>query len=435
MLSMADQKCDNPPVFAAESQRSGQLAPTIALRRLPYPYRAMLSICSDLDQTPDRRVYWEISRFLNTTQAGPCGPGAGLEVGNTIYFDMPADQFAYWNTDDAGREMIRTLIHSGHIDCLHSYGSLATTRAHAQRALEELVRHDCRLSVWVDHSIATTNFGEEVTRGYGDVKGSPAYHADLMCAYGIKYVWRGRVTSVIGQDVSASLHGLLRWRHPLASGRTLAKEVAKQRLGLSGQGKYAMHGFNRVMRSSVLRDGRPVFEFMRTNPHWDGPGKGATAAGLADVLTERVLRRLIESEGIAIIYTHLGKVRNPNEPFELPTRNALHMLARRCRDGDILCAATSRLLRYLSVRDGLQYRVAVEGENVRITIVSTLDAAGAPQEVSEGDLQGITFITPRTAQPVSVQMADGTELPCETHHDEGRTTVCLPWKRLEFPLV
>ena len=57
------------------------------------------------------------------------GPGVGLEVGNSIYFDMPPGQFAYWNTDDAGRAMVRALIRSGHIDCLHSFGDLATTRA------------------------------------------------------------------------------------------------------------------------------------------------------------------------------------------------------------------------------------------------------------------------------------------------------------------
>jgi len=106
----------------------------VRLRSLPYPYRAMLAICSDLDETPDRRTYWEIMRFLNTTLPTPIGRGVGLEVGNSIYFDMPADQFAYWTTDDAGRDMIRSLIRTGHIDCLHSYGDLAGTRKDAIRA-------------------------------------------------------------------------------------------------------------------------------------------------------------------------------------------------------------------------------------------------------------------------------------------------------------
>ena len=79
------------------------------------------------------------------------GPGVGLEVGNTIYFDMPPNQFSYWNTDDVGRNMIRTLIHSGHIDCLHSYGDNAVTRKHAGQALDELDKYNCQLEVWIDH--------------------------------------------------------------------------------------------------------------------------------------------------------------------------------------------------------------------------------------------------------------------------------------------
>ena len=114
------------------SCHSDSMIQEVSLRSIPYPYRAMLAICSDLDETPDRHVYGEIMRFLNTTKETTMGPGTGLEVGNTIYFDMPPGQFSYWNTDEAGRAMVRTLIRSGHIDCLHSYGDLATTRSHAR---------------------------------------------------------------------------------------------------------------------------------------------------------------------------------------------------------------------------------------------------------------------------------------------------------------
>jgi len=127
----------------------------------------MLAICSDLDETPDRHVYAESMRFLNTTSQTAMGPGIGLEVGNSIYFDMAPGQFSYWNTDEAGRAMVRTLIHSGHIDCLHSYGDLATHRRHAGRALDELTRYDCRVRVWVDHAQAVSNFGADIMRVAG----------------------------------------------------------------------------------------------------------------------------------------------------------------------------------------------------------------------------------------------------------------------------
>jgi hypothetical protein len=87
------------------------------------------------------------------------------------------------------RAIIRALIRSGHIDCLHSFGDLAITREAAARALDELDQHGCRLGVWVDHGSVPTNFGADIMCGTGDVSSSPSYHADLTCAFGVRYVW------------------------------------------------------------------------------------------------------------------------------------------------------------------------------------------------------------------------------------------------------
>ncbi len=298
-------------------------ATAVEIRALPFPYRAALAICSDLDLTPNRQVYAECSRYLNTTGMTSMGRGVGLEVGNTIYFDM-ADQFAYWNTDDEGRDMARALIRSGHIDCLHSYGDLATTRGHAQRALEDLSRHGCRLDVWVDHAVAPTNFGGDIMKGSGDVPGADAYHADLTCAAGVHYVWRGRVTSVIGQNVRRTLAGIWQPSSPLRSGRTALKEAAKGLIG-RGDSRYSLHPTNRIVREATLRDGRPVYEFLRSNPHPHGVSVGDTAGGVAEVFTREMLQRLIQREASTIIYTHLGKIRSEHEPFEAPTRAAFRV--------------------------------------------------------------------------------------------------------------
>jgi hypothetical protein len=345
--------------------------------RFPRPYRAMLAICSDLDETPDRRVYWEIMRFLNTTQTTAMGEGLGLEVGNTLYFDMPPDQFAYWNTDDAGREMVRGLIRSGHIDCLHSFGDLATTRTHAGRALEELARHDCRLAVWVDHGTAVTNFGADIMGGHGDEVGHPAYHADLTCDFGVRYVWRGRVTSVIGQDVPRCLGGLFNAAHPVASAKTLVKEWAKGVLARRGHAKYAMHGPNALVRDARLRDGREVREFIRCNPHWGGVSRGDTGAGLDQVLTDRFLQRLVDRGGTCILYTHLGKVRNRWEPVEAPARRALQRLADYYHAGRILVTTTRRLLDYRSrLQSSLDVGPPADGRYARAEDVSSGSARG-----------------------------------------------------------
>jgi len=316
---------------------------------LPSPFRAALAICSDLDETPGASSYFELMRFLNTDAETSMGQGVNLEIGNSIYFDMELGEFSYWNTDDANREKIRTLIKSGHIDVLHSYGDLATTRAHAIRALEELDKHDCKLKVWVDHAVAPTNFGADIMRGRGDEPGDPAYHADLTLAHGIRYVWRGRVTSVIGQENPVSFRAIADWRHPIASTRTIATEAAKQLLAIRGNSKYELHAGNKLMKPVCLRDeGTEVQEFLRCNPHWQGVSGYDTGYGIADVLSEHFLNQLVARGGPCILYTHLGKLGPGNRVFGQPTICAFRRLAKYFHSGRILVLTTRRLLDLMS---------------------------------------------------------------------------------------
>jgi len=404
-----------------------ELQNRVWLRRFPYPYRAMLAICSDLDETPDRQVYFETARFLNTTENTAMGRGVGLEVGNTIYFDMPANQFSYWNTDDTGRAMARALIQSGHIDCLHSFGDLARTRTHAARALDELVRSDCRLAVWIDHAVAPTNFGSDIMQGSGDVPGAEAYHADLSCEFGIQYVWRGRVTSIIGQDVRRDLSGIFSGRHPLASLETLGKEWVKGVVGRS-KAKYAMHGPNRVLAETCLRDGRKVLEFLRCNPHWGGVSCGETATGLPDVLTDRMLRTLIGRQGVCVLYTHLGKITNRQQPLDLRAQNAFRRLAQYASQGDVLVTTTRRLLGYCSAVRALNYEV-FQGDGI-----TTIDVTGGASGISERDLQGLTFYVSEPERTrLSVKGQALPEIERNPADATGQASVSVPLRRLEFP--
>jgi hypothetical protein len=396
--------------------------PGVAWRRLPYPYRAMLAICSDLDETPDRHVYLEIARYLNTHRMTSMGPGVGLEVGNSIYFDMPPGQFAYWNTDDEGRAMIRALIRSGHIDCFHSFGDLATTRGHAGRALDELARHACRVEVWIDHAVAPTNFGADIMRGTGDLPGSVAYHADLTCGFGIRYVWRGRVTSVIGQDVARRVTGIFRRKHPVSSARTLGKELAKGVLARLGSAKYAMHAANQVLRKTRLRDGRPVHEFLRSNPHWEAVDRGETAEGLADVLSGPVLGRLMDREAFMVLYTHLGKIRKREEPLPSRTREALGRLAALYREGRILVTTTRRLLDHcLGVREA-SFRALPTAGGLTIDVTVPFEGVALSFYVPEPE---------RTRVRVNGREVVGLRRNGPDH--TGRPSVSIPWAPLEFP--
>ncbi|MGZ9148731.1 MAG: hypothetical protein ACXW4G_10195 [Candidatus Deferrimicrobiaceae bacterium] len=403
-------------------------------RDIPYPFRVMLSICSDLDETPDEAVYLETIRFLNGTKTTTMGPGLGLEVGNTMYFDMPEKHFSYWSAGEEGRERVRVLMRSGHIDCLHSFGDMATSRAHAERALEEMERHGCKLRVWVDHGVAPSNFGSDIMRGAGDVPGSASYHADLTFAYGVRYAWMGRVTSVVGQDVPRRLKNIFVPAHPLASGKTLVKEGVKGLLAETVGGRYAMHAGNNLLRDVTLRDGRSALEFIRCNPHFGGVSSRDTAEGLGGVLTPNVLDLLEERGGVCILYTHLGKVRDRERPLRGETAVALRNLAERVREGRILLTTTRRLLEYTSARRTHGFRVTREGDWALVFVegpdgeMSTGREAGVPD--------GLTFYA---EDPEKTRLFfNGLEV-LNLHRNPpdwtGSRSVSVPWVPLRMPEV
>lgn len=407
-------------------------AANVSVRRIPYPYRAMLAICSDLDETPDWRTYLGIIRYLNTSQHTELGTGVGLEVGNSIYFAMNPGEFSYWNADETERDMIRTLIRSGHIDCLHSFGDLATKRFHAGRALEELSRHGCRLEVWIDHAVAPSNFGQDIMHGLGDMPGSDIYHADLTYGFGIRYVWRGRVTSVIGQEVRRDLGGIYDRRIPLVSGKTVAKEFAKGVLAYLGSEKYAMHGPNQVIRNARLRSGHEVYEILRSNPYKGGVNRGETAEGLAEVINESFLDCLVRRGGICVLYTHLGKIQRRDEPFGIHTRRALELLARYAQEKKILVTTTRRLLRYCRNLHEVSVSAKKGEGDFRIEIMRKHGNADADDNWSE--LEGLTLFVPDSpGTRVFVGERQISNLQRNAPDNNGMTSVSFPWKKLEFP--
>ena len=406
-----------------------------ALRRWPHPYRAILAICSDLDETPTRAVYEDTARFLNTAQTvAAMGQGVDLEVGNTIYFDMPQGQFSYRNTDDAGRARLHELMQSGHLDAFHSFGDHATTRAHAGRALDDLVRHDCRIGVWIDHAVAPSNFGADIMRGSGDVVGHEAYHADLTCGFGVRYVWRGRVTSVIGQDAPRSLQGVFDPRHPAASLRTVAKEWAKGALARAGNAKYDIHPANQVLRPATLRDGRQVFEFLRANPYWESVTTGETARGFAGVVTRRMLDTLVRRGGVQILYTHLGKIARLDEPLEAETRAALRLL-RDYRDaGGILVTTTRRALDFARARREASAVVQVAAGTCEVALTVPTEWTEVSPDNPRSMLCGLTVHVPKAAayrMLINGARYDGfAQNPAD---ETGERSLSLPWPRLSWP--
>jgi hypothetical protein len=103
----------------------------------------------------------------------------------------------------------------------------------------------------------------------------------------------------------------------------------------------------------------------------------------------------------------------------------LKLLADFSQAGEILVTTTHRLLRYCHVSKNLKISSIVNDDSVEVDLVGSC---------SENALQGLSIYVP-DAKKVKV-IYNGNELKniqYNAHDHTGRTSVCIPWKCLEFP--
>ncbi|WP_028862310.1 hypothetical protein [Psychromonas aquimarina] len=398
----------------------------ISLRKYPYPYQAMLAVCSDLDETPNKEIYFETARYLNTTEQTILGKGVGLEVGNSIYFDMPENQFSYTNTDNDGRKKIHYLIDSGHIDCLHSFGDFVNSRERIKLCWAELQKGQRKLEVWIDHAQAPTNLDDDIMQGEGAVAGADAFHTDLTVKTGgLSFIWKGRVTSIASQNVKRNYRSLFNIKEPYKSGKTILIEFIKGWFARLGSVKYAMHKDNHVLRKTQLLDGTPVQEFMRCNPSWGGVSVFDSARGIHNVLTESVLNTLLKNKGCSVLYSHLGKVFSGEQAFKQCTRDAFELLAAYQKNKLILTATTRRLLGYCRTVEELSFMVKSADDKEQIHLSTTYKGQ---------DLYGLTWYAD---DPEKVALyINGkyySNLQINPADNSGRKSVSIAWPPLVFP--
>ncbi|MBN2201792.1 hypothetical protein JW777_07570 [bacterium] len=413
----------------------------VSLRQYPYPFRAALSICSDIDDTETPEEFLSIQEFLNTDHETVYGRGVGLEIGNSFYMvDRPGrNEFTWFSDRPQDQRIIREFIRAGIIDCLHSYGEGCSTRVQAVSAIRALERDGCRVPVWINHSNARSNMSKWFKTNRGDRLGDPAYHSDVTIPYAIRYVSCGSSTSVVGQDAPVS------WRSYLCppvseaclkslrnSAKSFFKRIASM-FGLSDT-RYFLHRDNALIGIRRLEDGRRVYEFMRYDLHREGIGYGADSRGLAENISESVLKRLLEVRGTGIVYTHLGK-NGDGQPWVDPqTADALRNLSVHATEGRILVTTTYKLLNYTTVRRALRWTAEADSTETVIRIHGIRDTILGEIEANEENLQGITFTVP-DGKPVRILVHGKAcrDLRTNPPDESGRRSVSFPWKRLKPP--
>ncbi len=360
---------------------------TGTLRKFPYPYKAMLAICSDSDCIT-QEYFEKMHRFLNTTSETEYGTGLGLDISDSFFVYNATDLYingnfmTYCEGTDPDRikdgDIIKKYYQCGWIDSIHTFGDFSRrgetlfSRNLALSAWNLLEREGIAPIVWIDHGTNTNvqNFGAYNPKNassyqMGDNPKSPYYHTDITLNHSIKYIWHSRHSDQFGRDFP--------------------------------------------LEEKILRDGKKVWAFSRYTSNmlrgqidwlWN-PDR------IGDQISEEQLDQLEKRGQYSILAQHLCLPFEWNQLGEADVQ-ALRMLAKRFHETKtILVARTSRLLNYAVSERYMQYQMVEQDGVLGIRILSINDPVFGMREANLGEIRGVTFYCEK---PENVSIFLGDEL-------------------------
>lgn len=431
----------------------------IALRNHPYPYKASLTLCNDLDGFAFES-FIEFHRFLNTGANTSLGTGLNLEIGDSFWmYCVDSDvscAFSYFEglseEPSPYAEAIRKLVRAGYLDCLHTYGNFnqygGFTRSYAEKALAEMERHGMRVRTWIDHgdmhNFQNINYlggMRERSIGGGISTKIVEYHTDLCKKFGIKFYWPMIVTPLIGQGRRIGLGDIARSRsrRKWLAGSLLLHGVFKlmpqgvlERKPVLSRKKAQLDLLveNPLIYRQTLASGDKVYCFQRYGD-WFSDG----AESLGETLSDENLDRLLQTGGSSVVYVHMA--RKPAGCRALipdAAVSALRRIAGHYNAGNIYVTTTSKLLTYRMVAENLSWRTTSHGGRSVIDIDMVRDDIDGDFVPTVEDLQGITFYAGDPAN-TSIRLA-GEALSgtlCNPPDETGRASVSIPLTHLKFP--
>ncbi|MFH1862231.1 MAG: hypothetical protein ABH878_05400 [bacterium] len=427
---------------AAERQRiQTDTAFSVSIRPYPYPFKAALAICNDLDGIRSFQELKAIHDVLNGSRETPCGPGLRLEIGDSLhFFSVHPDQDdtlsyfeGFYRKAMADAPALRDGIASGLLDTLHTWGNFSQKggffRKYAARAADELDKYSLQLPVWTNHGDIHNfqNLGRSDSLGdisnhssvRGDVHQVLEYHADLVKRIGVRYLWIKELTPVPGQE------RVLHWRDWIERGSFLSKQIVRDLMNGSngGNASTSFCASNQMMKPVTLRDGSIFWEIIRYGSFLQDGGDN-----VPELLSHRVLKELTDNGGASLLYVHLGKGRpSPDKPFSRESYLALERLAQWHRSGEIWVTTAARLCRYMELRRCLKLKVKLDRGIHRI--ITDFRGIGS---FSTPDLSGLTFYQ-NGINPCILTYGDKeVNLRLNPPDDSGKISQSVPLKPMPY---
>ncbi|MBI1288084.1 MAG: hypothetical protein GC178_10975 [Flavobacteriales bacterium] len=351
---------------------------SLQLLKYPYPYKAWLTMANDPDNTTIE-AWKELHGFIWEELEIPFGDSLFVSSFNQ---NLP-DQVNLVENPEIGKAHLHDIIHTWG-DYMHAR-KRGFDRDDAIEAAGLLQKAGIQPRVWIDHASFVGNMMHGTNKGaVPKLKDSSGleyenfvYSLDIARGLGIRYIWNGEVTDIIGQDRDPTFDDEVK----RSGGSTMKASVKSAFQYLPTGAKKFPPIDNRQYYPQRFADGSTLYCFRRY-----GTWPDADIDGLHNLISSDRIDALLRNGGTAIVYSHLGK-RHPkgmDRPLHIPetTRNDLKNLSERFKSKELMLSATSELLDYLILRD----HVEVSGNTIRFV------ADGIRyQTLTPNDLSGKVF--------------------------------------------
>ena len=321
-----------------------------AILKYPYPYKAWIAMANDPDNTVIEDWH-ELHDFIWKELELPFGDSLFVKSFNQ---NLPSQV----NLED--NPEIGT---AHHHDIIHTWGDYmhgrkrGFDREDAIEAAAVLKQKGISPKVWIDHAsfignmIHGTNKGakDKLLDSSGHVYQNFVYSLDIARELGIRYVWNGEVSGIIGQDRKLNFAD-----HQLQSGGSTIKASAKSVLQqMPGIRMSYVAPDNSQYAKKKFADGSELYVFKRY-----GTWQDADIDGLHNLINPKRIDQLLSKGGTAIIYSHLGKrhSKDSGRKNHIPdtTRADLKNVKEKFTANELMVSSVSDLLDYLVLRDCIE---------------------------------------------------------------------------------
>ncbi len=403
----------------------------IKLRTFPYPYKAMLAISNDIDNSPNLNIFLEMMDYLNSSKQTAFGNGLGLEVGNSFWFynNTSSDQLSYFKGTTTKESNFaphcREFWQSNFIDSMHTYGNFDNgefKRRFALTARDEMEKYNVNLPVWINHGTHQNSQNLGYTQGcYGGIQGHESYHADIIRDLGVRYIWAGKMTHVLGQNAKNKLS---------VKGKQFLQSVITKLKYKDEQKKIILDG-NKLMAPIILQDGTPIWEFQRWVNAW-GRQTVLDVNDFTQQIAKKNIRGLILNEGFMVLYTHFCENLKLKEGISAKLKANLQFIREEYISGELLVTTSSRLLRYSEITLHLKTNVNEKNGKTIIAIPRTISTPLSDYDITSSDFEGLTFYTSAPENTEIHFMGKCMTSTINPRDHTGQLSISIPWKQLEY---